>query len=349
MHHVRPTVVEDIISKLRLDFTLGALVVFLLIGPLGNLLYSYAQSFDFWSALSSTMGVVPNSPNSIYFVTGNAVWFGFLFFVTFSVRYLRLKLVNAEPVLTSLAPDGEETVRRVFKFVSSTTFQIAISGVFLAIYMTSLPGLLADGGLTVLSGTVYMIRSLLRSLVFGSVFGLYFGALWGLYHFGRERLRFKPFEQDTMLGVKELGSLSFTFTSVYFVGLALFTVQAILGGMTGLVSVVNLLFMMCLPPLGVVLFLAPLVSTHHRMVEAKEGEVASLRALSGKILASASDAEKTDTNQFTRLLALEALERKASSIPTWPFATQTLGQLTSVMLSVVALVIFRLIQIIFGI
>lgn len=345
---MRPTVIESVFSELHLDFKLGAFLAFLIMGPLGSFLFSYFVSFNLGDALYASAGLVPDSPYNLYSVTGTIFWYGFLIFVPYSIRYLRIKLMKAEPVLTSLSPDGEATVSRVFRFVSSITFQVGISIVFLAIYMTSLPDLLATGQVTALSGFVYFLRSLLRSMVFGSVLGLYCGALWGLYHFGRERLRLKTFRQDRLLGVKELGSLSFTFTSIYFVGLALFVIQAILGGMAGPVAVVNLLFMMFLPPLGVVLFLAPLVSTHHRMVEAKETEVTSLRELSGNIIGGAADADKTNADQYTKLLALEALERKASSIPTWPFATRMVGQLTSVVLSVFVLIIFRLIQIVFG-
>ncbi len=346
---VRPTILERVLSRVHLGFISGTILVFLLIGPLGNYLFSSSVSFELDDAFYATFGLANDSPVNPYLVASTAFWFAFLLFVCFSVRHLRLRLAKAEPVLVSLAPDGEATVSSVFRFASSAPFQLAIAAMFLIVYMTSVPGMMANGEFTLLSGSVYVFRSLLRSVVFGSVLGLCFGTLWGLYQFGRKKLRLIPFSQDRWLGARELGSLSFTFTSIYFVGLTLFTIQAVLGGMTGASSIVNLLFMTSLPPLGVVLLLAPLVSAHHRMAEVKANEVSRLREQSEVILNDVLHAGKEDNTQYPKLLALEALEKKTSSIPTWPFATHVLGQLVTVMLSVVALVVFRIIQIVFGI
>ncbi len=336
-------------SRAHLGFTSGVILVFLLIGPLGNFLYSSSVSFNLQDAFYATFGLASDSPLNPYLVAGTAFWFGFLLFVCLAVRHLRFRLVKEKLVLVALSPDGEPTVSSVFKLASSVPFQLAITVIFLIVYTTSVPEMMANGELTVLSGSVYVLRSLLRSVVFGSVLGLCFGTLWGLYQFGKKQLRLKPFTQDRWLGVKGLGSLSFTFTSVYFVGLTLFIIQAVLGGMSGVASVINLLFMMCLPPLGVVLFLAPLFSTHSRMAEVKEAEEARLRERSETVLNVVLQAGEKDETQYPKLLALEALEKKTASIPTWPFATRVLGQVVTVMLSVIALVAFRIIQITFGI
>ncbi len=346
---MQPTILERVLSRVHLGFMSGTILVFLLIGPLGNYLFSSSVSFELDDAFYMTFGLARDSPLNPYLVASITFWFAFLLFVCLSVRHLRLRLAKAQPVLVSLAPEGETTVNSVFRFVSSVPFQLTIAVIFLIVYMTSVPGMVASGEFTVLSGSIYLFRSLLRSVVFGSVLGLCFGTLWGLYRFGKEKLRLKSFSQDRWLGVKELGSLSFTFTSFYFIGLTLFIIQAVLSGKTGASSMVNLFFMMLLPPLGVVLFLAPLVSTHRRMAEVKADEVNRLRARSEVVLNDVLHAEKDDSTQYPKLLALEALEKKTSSIPTWPFATHSLGQLVTVVLSVVALVIFRIIQIAFGI
>lgn len=344
-----PTAFERMLSLVHLSFGFGAFLVFLLIGPLGSFLYQYSVTFDATGALLGTFGVYPGSSSLLYSVASTAIWYAFLLFVTFSVRYLRLRLAKAEPALISVSPDGEATVHSVFRLVSSTPFQGAIAAVFLVIYLTSIPDLMGVGGFTPLSGSVYIFRSFLRSLVFGSVFGLYGGTLWGLYRFGKMRLRLKSFKEDRLLGVRELGSLSFTFTSVYYAGLALFTAQAVLGGATQGVAVVNLLFMMCLPPLGAVLFMAPLVTTHHRMVEAKEAEVAPIRKLSDALLRQVHESSALGDAQYSKILVIESLERKAASIPTWPFATQMVGKLATIMLSVIAITIARLVQMALGI
>ena len=321
--------------------------MFLVIGPLGNFLYLYFISFDPLNAIYGTFGIVEGSTSNLYSVLSNTFWYGFLFFVPFSIRYLRVKLGKIQPVLSSLAPEGEMTVRSVFGRLLSARFQLVVVAVFLAVYATSVPGLLAHGEFTALSGSIYLFRSIVRSLTFGSVLGLYCGALWGLYRFGKKELKLKPFKQDRFLGVRDIGSVSFTFAAVYFVALTLFTIHAVIGGMTGDFPIVNLLFIMSLPLIGVILFLAPLVSTHERMVKAKEAESLNLMELSTRLLET-QKGDEDDNFRFTKLLAIEALERKISSIPTWPFATQMLGKLTTIMLSVVAIVTARIIQIALG-
>jgi len=215
--------------------------------------------------------------------------------------------------------------------------------IFLFVYATSVPDLLGKGELTVFSTPVFVFRSLFRSIMFGSILWLFCASLWGLYSFGRLRLKLKSYYEDSMLGARVLGSLSFSFSATYFLGLTLFAGQMILGGLAGQTSLVNVISMLILIPVGKTLFMAPLISTHHRMLEAKKVEKASAdKELSGLISRIRETGEKDDRNVI-RLLLLETLERKVEGIKTWPIDSPLIGKLALIAISVTAALIAQVI------
>jgi len=179
--------------------------------------------------------------------------------------------------------------------------------------------------------------------MFGSVLWLFCASLWGLYSFGRLPLKLKSCYEDSMLGTRELGLLSFSFSATYFLGLTLFVGQMILGGLAGQTSLVNVISMPILILVGITLFMAPLVSTHHRMLEAKKTERASAdKELSGLISRIRETGEKDDRNVI-RLLLLETLERKVEGIKTWPIDSPLIGKLALIAISVSSVLIAQFI------
>jgi hypothetical protein len=224
-----------------------------------------------------------------------------------------------------------------------------IMAVFLLVYATSVPDLLSKGELTVFSTSVYVLRSLVRSLLFGSVLWLYCGSLWGLYRFGKQSLRFKSYHEDLMLGTKKLGSLSFSFSLAYFLGLTLFAAQMILGGLAGQTAIVNVVAILVLVPAGIALFIAPLISTHNRMVEVKKAEIASTGKLLSEFINRDPKSAKKKNQSAIQLLTLETTERRVMSIKTWPIENPLIGKLALVAISVAATLIARIIQILLNI
>jgi len=348
INNFRPTIFEKMFIFSHLPFTLGALLVALFVGPLGNFLYYYAISANVVEAFYRTLfsvnmggiGFTTALSSYWYSLVGNLLWYIFLFYVAFIIRYLRRRLIYAEPELISLAPNGNKDVRRIFRIVSMTVPQLVIMTIFLFVYATSVPDLLAKGELTVLSTPVYILRSLFRSIMFGSVLWLFGSSLWGLYNFGKLRLKLKSCYEDSMLGTRELGSLSFSFSIPYFIGLTLFAGQEmILGRLPGETSLINMISMLILIPAGITLFMAPLVSTHHRMLEAKKAEKTSAeKEMSGLMSRIRETGEKDDRNVI-RLLLLETLERKVEKIKTWPIDNPLIGKLALIAISVTAALI----------
>ncbi len=353
----RPTLFENMLALSRMPYELGVILVAVFVGPVGNFLYLYSVSNNAVNALygafislnAGESGFIEAIQSNWYSLAGNVLWYTFLFYVAFIIRHLRMRLVKAEPDLVSLAPKGEETVHGLFRIVSKAIPQIVIMCIFLFVYATSVPELMGRGELTALSTPIYVLRSLFRSLMFGSVLWLYCASLLGLYRFGKQSLRFKSYHEDPMLGTGKLGSLSFSFSSAYFLGLALFAAQMIFGGLAGQTAIVNVIAMLILVPVGIALFMAPLVSAHNRMVEAKKAEIASTgRLLSELINRVGEPAQRNDRNMI-ELLALESTERKVMSIRTWPFENPLIGKLALIAVSVAAILIARIVQILLNI
>jgi len=349
----RPTLFENMLILSHLPSVLGTVLVAVFIGPLGNFLYLYSVSNNVIKAFYGTFistnagesGFIEAIQSNWFSLASNVLWYVFLFYVAFIIHYLRIRLVKAEPELVSLAPNGERDVRKIFKTVSKTIPQLVITSIFLLVYATSVPELMGKGELTAVSTSVYILRSFLRSVMFGSMLWLFCASLWGLYRFGKQSLRLKSYEEDLMLGTKKLGSLSFSFSSAYFLGLTLFAGHMILGGLTGQTATVNVIAMLVLVPVGIALFMAPLVSTHNRMLEAKKAEIALSEKLLSELINSIREPGEKDDQNMIKLLTLEATERRIMSIRTWPIANPLVGKLALIAASVAALLIARVIQV----
>ena len=352
-----PTIFEKMLILSGIPYVLGIILFAAFVGPLGNFLFLYSVSGNALNAFCGTFmsvnagegGFVAALQSNWYSFAGNVLWYSFLFYVAFIVRFLRMRLVKADPDLVSLAPDGEEIVHRIFRHVSRAVPQLVITSIFLFVYATSVPELLGKGELTVFSSPIYIFRSLFRSLLFGSVLWLYCGSLWGLYRFGKQDLRLKSYREDPMLGTKKLGSLSFSFSSAYFLGLVLFGAQMILGARAGQTAIVNVIAILILVPVGIALFVAPLVSTHNRMVEVQRAEIASTGKQLLELFNRVSEPGQKDDQKMIELMTLETTERKVMSIKTWPVESPLIGKLALVAISVAATLIARLIQIFLGI
>lgn len=352
----RPTLFESMLIASRIPYELGVVLIAVFVGPLGNFLYLYAVSNNavssfygtFMSTNAGESGFIAAIQSNWYSFASNILWYAFLFYVAFTVRHLRTRLTQTEPELVSLAPKGKESIREIFGIVSKAIPQLVIMAIFILVYATSVPDLIGKGELTALSTPVYVFRSLFRSLMFGSVLWLYCGSLWGLYRLGKQGLRFKSYHEDLMLGTKKLGALSFSFSLAYFLGLTLFAAQMILGGFAGQTAIVNVVAILVLVPAGIALFIAPLISTHNRMVEVKKAEIAT----TGKLLSEFIDRDPKSARKkqsAIQLLTLETTERRVMSIKTWPVENPLIGKLALIAISVAATLIARLIQVLLNI
>lgn len=344
-----PTLFEKMFIFLHLPFTLGAILTAFFIGPFGNFLYFYAVSADIIDAFYRTLfsvnleeiGFTNALSSNWYSLVGNLVWYIFLFYVAFLISYLRRRLIRAEPKLISLAPNGETDIRRISRIVSLILPQLVIMIIFILVYSTSVPDMLEKGEFTVFSTPVFMLRSFLRSLMFGSILWLFSASLYGLYKFGKLPLKLKSCYEDSILGTRELGSISFSFSATYFLGLALFIGQMILGNLAGQNSLVSLISILILIPVGLILFIAPLLSTHNRMLESKRIEKELANKQFFELFNRIKKADVNDNRNFIKLLMFEAMERKVQRIKTWPVDISLIDKLVLIACSVISLLIVQ--------
>ena len=92
--------------------------------------------------------------------------------------------------------------------------------------------------------------------------------------------------------------------------------------------------------IGVIAFFLPLRRLHHRMVQQKGFERARLSERLAAVL-EPSDAREIDYQEVLEVLKLDLMDRKVSTIATWPFDFQILGKLTIILLSVTAALLTR--------
>ena len=99
--------------------------------------------------------------------------------------------------------------------------------------------------------------------------------------------------------------------------------------------------------LGVLLFFVPLNRLQRRMVIEKQIEKAGLTP---KLRALFQESTEVDSDpNLSEMFRLDMMDRKISSMATWPFDIGILGRLSVIALSVTAILISRIIALIFHI
>jgi hypothetical protein len=278
---------------------------------------------------------------------GWILWTILAFYMFYVIRYMRLKVVQAETELLPLCPDGEETVHRAFGRIAHRKSQV-----FFWLLVGSL-NILYFFRLFHFTGFVYLTLTVANMLLFavawGTVFWVYMSSIYGLYVLGQQPLKLKAYSEDTMLGVSPIGYLSLHLAIVYLSVIALGAVATSL--YADLFTITSLITFVII---GGALFFLPLTSVHQLMLRARLRERSLLRSQFDQLVTkpedqASSSKEKTLSDlhallsDLKRLTALEIVERKAVSMPTWPFDSRVLGQLTLMIVSAVATIIAQII------
>ena len=161
-----------------------------------------------------------------------------------------------------------------------------------------------------------------------------------------EKLR--PYYEDPFLGLKPLGALSLSLAFSYFgfIGLFLLVLSAS-PGMPPTADVIGVGgFLSGLVLLGLVLFFLPLRGLHRRMVEQKRQEMTRLRPKLGPIYEERAGESPLDVAHLVRI---DMMDRKVTSMAIWPYDVGILGRLSAITLSVTAILISRIIALVFHI
>jgi hypothetical protein len=330
----KPTPIERFVQLIPLRYPLAALAWTIIVGPVGFRVANYIQS-----------GATPfQSPNPINEILGTLL----IFYLYYTVRYLRLRIVKAERQITPIVSGGESEYDAIFGRVNSSRSIVLLTVVFeiLALLVTS-------ENLSLSAVTVYSkIDQVLLILAFSTLVWEYAISSWGLHKLGQSQLKLKSFLEDRFMGARSIGNVALSLTVAYLGGLLLF----FLDSATFLPVTTNLgfaSFYLILLALGVVMFFLPLNSIHKKMQIEKADNQRELgrqlltikQSSSGQSSNSPGSIENVEkaVTELVRLKNLEITEKKLASTPSWPFDIQLLAKLITIILSVTAVLLTRLI------
>jgi len=275
------------------------------------------------------------------------LWTLLAFYMFYIIRYMRTKVVEAESEIAPLCPQGEETFHKAFSRLPKSKPQLVLwltIGLISIFYFSRLFrfSTYLDTALTIASISSFAVA-------WGTVFWVYTSSIYGLHSLGKQPLKLKAYSEDTMLGVGPLGYLSLHLAVIYLSAIALGAVATSL--YADLFTITSLLAFVII---GGAFFFLPLTSVHRLMLSARLRERSLLRNQFNQLVARPEDkvsasAETTLTDlhvllsDLKGLIALEIVERKALSMPTWPFDSRVLGQLTLMIVSTIATIIAQII------
>lgn len=329
-----------------LPYALSCVIVAALIGPPAQLLSLYLDTRNIneafaRNAINNGLGIDPLLNTSP--LTGNIASFVYFIFIALSLygtRFMRTRIVAMEKKLLEISP-SEETYHRAFGGIIKTKFTILLVAILVPVY--------APVQMSVYSGYAYLIFSLigvpLQGIAGFTFFWMYFRSLWGIYKFGREPLKLKPYYEDRMMGLRPLGSLSLTLALYFFLvwGAVFVVVNVLLPTSIGSIAV-GLGFIV----LGAVMFFLPLTNIHGKMREEKLREqglidkkfIQMRNALNLEGGPNSMEYQK----MANEMIAFDIVQRRVASIPTWPFDTSIIQRFVAIVLSVTAILLSRLIQ-----
>lgn len=334
-----PTLPERFVLLARLPYTWGCVfwaVIFAVVIPI---IGGFLDTFDLSAAVSTYLNPGLQTWQGFAVAALNVVDYGFLPF--FLVRYMRLRLVRLEPDLIAVSPHGEESLHRVFGGVSRYLPPILIGAAVVGI--SSIPGSSAPIPVTGLYQSLANFAYYFFAVIvgFGSFIWVYISALRGLYKLGGEDLRLRPSSDDPMLGLRPMGSISLSFAFAYFAVVG----SGVLYYFFVPFDLASAILYPAFLSVGLIMFFLPLSNIHRKMQSSKRLEQASIRSQLSQLTTTPSiprdEGHQDSLPRIERLLALQIMDHKVSSIPTWPFDTGMLGRFAAIILSVVAILISR--------
>ncbi len=344
----RPTLIEHFIALLRLPYLLGCLALALLMGFPGLVLGHLLDTWDLSTAAQRVLVAYSERPAwiGVLDLTLNAV---IVFYMLLMIRYMRQKIVVAEPALVGLISGGEQKLHMIFGRVSSPRGQLA-SGLTIAILIQAF--LQIYGGLSTYAGPSGPLAAVF-SLFIGSLFYLtagtfvwiYAASLWGLHRFGKESLTLKSFHEDRLLGVGAVGSLSRSLTLSYYTvfGPIAFESLILSPDLVGYATVFPFIM------LGGVMFFLPVYSIHERMIAEKRREEESIGKKIAQLLSTPDKPSQEDSqpghgqvDKFIQLEMLRFSHQRLQDVPTWPYDKTTLQVFAAVFLSLLTALVTRL-------
>ena len=321
----------------------------MVIGPPGELAFGFLDTGNLGKALS-LMGIDLGSPQSVLTMT---IQLSLDFFLFYIIRYIRTSFRDLEPNVTPLLAKGPEKYNRAVTRVSALKPSLLLGLGFASIALLSIlrnPQIFERFGPGVL--VWFVVQSIIIFWADGVAIWVCLSAVWGVFEIGKEELNLKPRSVDNLMGLGPLGQLSLKIYVIYFVGVGLNVASILLE--PGFVPAETVVLVTLLGVSGSAVFFLPLTSIHSVMVREKKRTLEAIRmkywakleepppgaGLSGDL--TLRDLEK-ELSEMRATIALDAAERRAAAIPTWPVNTNVLARLTAAPSSIILAIVIKFI------
>lgn len=338
----KPTLIEQIVNLIPGHYVVKCAVFSSLLGVPLLLLARFLDTFDVQTALAVFGPLLWQ--NIVTFCFANFV---LVFYAVYGIKYMRSRIAALMPEIEFILPktDGNG-LQRIFKPIYRLAPVVVLSILLLAASLASFPDQVSQHSAGILSFAQIMISTPLLYLAYGTFIWVYSSSVLSLYTLGRQRLKLREFYEDSHLGVKPIGSLSFSLALVYFSGLALVFFSFISIPLPLESAVGAMMFG------GIIVFFLPLYSFHEHMKKTKRLELERTKERLDPLLSSMQeslqDVQMVKAPDARRILAADIIDRQVNSIPVWPFETRTLTWLSAIVLMVVVSMIAKYVTVLFG-
>jgi hypothetical protein len=342
------TILERAIAATHLPFSVGCLIIAIIVGQPGSFLVFYLGTHSLAEAWNKTaltsfntaLSSPPHVPTPEAVLSATLVTFS-LFLDLYLVRYLRRKVHEAEPKLSILAADGRASYSRAFKVMGGTGGIALFALTFFIVYFPARAQVATDS----VSLIGMALLTFIITLIYGTAFWTYLSGLWGVYRFGRERLVLRPFYEDRLLGLRPLGRVVTTFALVFSVA-----ITVTLGGELVVGAVDSIAINLMIVALGLVMLFLPLRDIHSMMVHVKEEEKTKLSSR-GKELEAVfgnhpSEPSLSRIQELLEIQRFHLLNTEASNISEWPFEPGSVERLIAILLAIFGILMGRLLELI---
>ena len=330
----KPTLLERFVALIPLPYPWAALI--------WSLVLPSGLGFDLISYLGTG-----SAPFSIEAIPNIVLNLAFIFYAFIMIRYMRKRVVATEPRISARLEGGVDDYRRAFGRMSETLPVLIMTAVFGTLILTgrASSGGLASNAFLILANIIVVY---LGSLAFSTYFWEFAVASWGLHKLGGSSLRLGSFLEDRMMGARPMGNLALSLAVAYFGGVLF---AALLFSTISPPTLANQWPFIAFLLLGVALFILPLNSIHAKMQAEKRRLLQEISARYPKLSANTVQPRENATMadiqaglaKLSDLQEVEMLEKRISTLPTWPFDINVASKFITIVLSVTAVLLSRLI------
>jgi len=266
--------------------------------------------------------------------------------------YVRRKMESLETQALSMIENPNTAGDKIMLLSSLKPVLILAVGIW-SIFV--LPYFLLPELELVASSTAALVIGLtLLLLPYAVVVWVFATALWtlgysllGVYRIGKLPMTLRPFTIDKSLGLRPFASTCLRLTAVYY----LLLLPQLIGDMLlinvePLPQTYVLIRDMGLVFLGLLLFLLPLLSLHEKLLRTKREKLAWINNRYSRIVQKIESEEEDrplDAGLQGELLTIDKIQRDIQTIRSWPFDMSSLTKLVTILLSLTAILLSRII------